>query len=245
MSGRILNKVVTDKLLLYVDGANSSCYVSGNTILYDLVDNKVGSLVNGVTYSTSNKGYFVLDGVNDYIDLDNKISSLAPSYPMSIDAWVWPSSTNGVVGIFSSANDTPASRYYGFSIQLNTPLSNGKYYIFANVGDGFGSGSTNRRSYQTSTQCLVANEWNHIVATVDSGPTFQIYLNGVLQNGSASGTGGVINWGVGTTTQIGPSPGYGAVLNGKVSNVKFYNKLLSQSEITQNYNALKGRFGLT
>lgn len=245
MSGRILNKIVTDKLLLYVDGANSNCYVSGSTTLYNLVNNDVGSLVNGITYNTNNNGSFVLDGVNDYIDMGNKIPSLLPSYPLSIDIWVWPSSTNGVVGIFSTANDTPATTYYGFSIQMNTPLSNGKYYIFANIGDGFGRGATNRRSFQTSTQVLVADTWNHIVATVDSGPTFQIYLNGVLQNGLNSGSGGPINWGFGTTTQIGPSTGYGAVLNGKVSNVKVYNKLLSQSEVTQNYNALKGRFGLS
>lgn len=245
MSGLVLNKIVTDKLLLYVDGANSNCYVSGSTTLYNLVNEDAGSLINSVSYNTNNKGYFVLDGVNTYIDLGNKIPSLAPSYPMSIDLWVQPSLSNPNVGIFSSSNDTPATRYYGFSVQIISPLVNGKYGIFANIGDGFGRGSTNRRSQQTSTQDLVANAWNHVVVTVDSGPTFQIYLNGVLQSGINSGSGGVINWGVGTTSQIGVSPGYGLILNGGISNVKFYNKLLSQSEIIQNYNALKRRFGLT
>jgi hypothetical protein len=233
MAGRILNKVITDKLLLYVDGANSNCYVSGTT-LNDLVSNDPGSLINGVSYDINNRGYFVLDGVNDYIDLGSRVTSLAPSYPLSMDLWIWVSSTNPYNGgVFATNGLTTV--YYGFAIQIFSG------FIFANIGNGTGGGSGNRRSYYTST-ALVPEVWNHVVVTVDTGNIFQIYINGVLMNGTYSGSGGSINWGSGTTTQIGRSTGYGTPFKGKISNVKLYNKLLSQDEILQNYNVLKYRF---
>jgi len=231
MAGRILNRVVTDKILLYVDGANSNCYVSGST-LNDLVSNEPGSLISGVTYDTNNNGTFVFDGTDDYIDLGSRISSLSPTYPLSIDSWIWVSSSNPYNGGVFTVSGTI---YYGFAIQI---FSN---FIFANIGNGTGAGSPNRRSYYTST-ALVPEVWNHVVVTVDTGNIFQIYINGVLMNGTYSGSGGSINWGSGTTTQIGRSSAYGTRFKGKISNVKLYNKLLSQSEVLQNYNALKNRF---
>jgi hypothetical protein len=234
MSGKILNRVVTDKLLLYVDGANSDCYVTPNSTLNDLVSNDPGLLINGVAYDTNNYGSFVFDGGDDYIDLGNRVTNLAPSYPLSIDCWIWVSSTNTFGGGVFSTNGTPPI-YYGFGVQI---FSN---FIFANIGNGTGGGSGNRRSYSTST-ALVPEVWNHVVVTVDTGNVFQFYLNGVLRSGSYSGSGGSINWGSGTTTQIGRATGYLQQFKGKVSNVKLYNKLLSQSEVLQNYNALKNRF---
>jgi hypothetical protein len=234
MSGRVLNRVITDKLLIYIDGANSNCYDSGTT-LYNLVNNDPGSLINGVTYDSNNRGSFVFDGVNDYIDLGSRVTSLAPSYPLSIDCWIWVSSTNPANGgVFTSANGLTVP-YYGFSLQIFSNL------IFANIGDGTGGGSINRRSFLT-TNTLVPEVWNHVVVTVDTGNIFQVYLNGLLMSGSYSGSGGSINWGSGTTTQIGLSTAYNTPFKGKISNVKLYNKLLSQDEVLQNYNALKNRF---
>jgi len=235
MSFNFSPRVVRDGLILYVDAANSVCYINPNTTLNDLVSNDPGLLLNGATYDNGDNGSFVFDGSNDYIDLGSRVSSLAPSYPLSMDLWIWVSSTNPYGGGVFSTNGTPPI-YYGFGVQI---FSN---FIFANIGDGTGGGSGNRRSYFTST-ALVPEVWNHVVVTVDTGNVFQFYLNGVLLSGVYSGSGGSINWGSGTT-QIGRATGYLTQFKGKVSNVKLYNKLLSQSEVLQNYNALKKRFGL-
>ncbi len=51
-------RIVTDKLILYVDGANPNSYVSGSTKVNNLVLNESGNLDNGVSYTTNNLGYF-------------------------------------------------------------------------------------------------------------------------------------------------------------------------------------------
>ena len=62
-----------------------------------------------------------------------------------------------------------------------------------------------------------------------------------------------IGSGTSAGSTVGPVPagtvlGIGAesvfYMNGEISNVMVYNRLLSEGEVTQNYNALKGRFGL-
>ena len=68
--GRSLGvNIIRDGLVLYFDGANGKCYPKSGTDLNDIISNIDGTLVNGVGYDTDNLGYFVFDGVDDYIDV--------------------------------------------------------------------------------------------------------------------------------------------------------------------------------
>jgi hypothetical protein len=81
------------------------------------------------------------------------------------------------------------------------------------------------------------SNWNNIIVTANSS-TVTGYINGTA---ATITTGGAL--GSQTNTVIGgrDSDSY---LSGNIAAVKIYSKVLSQSEVTQNYNALKGRFGL-
>jgi hypothetical protein len=85
------------------------------------------------------------------------------------------------------------------------------------------------------------------LTAVNNGDSILLYKNGIqVQN--ASVTGQTINSPsnlarlcVGASGNNG-TPLYGFI--GKVDSAMFYNKALTQTEIMQNYNALKGRYGL-
>ena len=86
---------------------------------------------------------------------------------------------------------------------------------------------------------VVSTGWNHVVATSDGAGTYHIYLNGSLaDNGTqgANSTTYISNTGYLYIGQRGNSAGY---VNGKVNDVRIYNRALSQAEIQAIYNAEK------
>jgi len=241
MSFHFSPKIVTDNLILSVDAANSRCYTPSSTTLNELTEVNTGILIGGVGYSSDKLGAWTFDATDDYIDLGTRLPSLGLTYPMSIDVWFNPTSiiATGGRSIFAGAVNPTNNVYLGFNVLLSFP----SYSIIAQIGDGLGNGANNRRSI-TSTQSANAGAWNHVVATADSGNVFEIYLNGLLTSGTSSGSGGSLSWGTGASAQIARYAGYPDLFNGSVASLKFYNKKLSSSEVLQNYNALKNRFGL-
>jgi hypothetical protein len=240
MSFHYSPKIVTDQLILSVDAANTNCYTPSASTLRELTAVNTGNLIAGVGYSSANLGAWTFDGTDDYIDLGTRLPSLGLTYPMSIDVWFKPTSgLSTSSGIFAGAVNPVNNVYLGFSIILALPA----YTIQAQIGDGTGAGSTNRRSLLT-TQSVNAGAWNHVVATASAGPVFEVYINGVLATGATSGTGGPLSWGTNATAQIASYAGFPNELSGSVASVKYYNKKLSASEVLQNYNALKTRFGI-
>jgi hypothetical protein len=241
MSGIIADQIVKDSLVLYVDAANNRCYTGSGTSLKELTNTGSGTLISGTGYSSSNLGEWTFDGTDDYIDLGTRLPSLGLTYPMSIDAWVKPTSivASGAKIIFAGAVNPTNNVYVGFSLAISYP----SYQIFTIIGDGNSNGSNNRRSI-LSTNSVTAGVWNHVVVTVVSGPVFEVYINGTLSSGTTSGTGGALSWGTNATAQMGQGPGYPDKFTGSIASAKFYNKQLSASDVLQNYNASKKRFGL-
>jgi hypothetical protein len=104
----------------------------------------------------------------------------------------------------------------------NFNTSNGSYNISYNTG-------------------LNLNTWHNVAAT-DDGTTVRLYVNGVQVSSIAS----VVATTNGTMTlNIGAWPGAPATyFDGKIPVAKIYNRALSAAEVSQNFNALRGRFGL-
>jgi hypothetical protein len=210
-------KVVTDGLIMAFDPANPKCYVSGSTIWRDLTSNLTGSLVNSPAYDSANAGSIVFDSVDDYL--------------------TGPVTNNSTVGITISC------------FFKATTLS-GKGIISKNAN--LISVSTNRIDWwpdvtisnTTITTTLNTGEWYHIAIT-QTGSICNAYKNGtfIFNSNSTSQFRPVYT----QQTILGAysPPGDGRYFHGNISNVQVYNRPLTAIEVLQNYNALKGRFGLT
>lgn len=229
--------IVRDGLIFYVDAANTKSYVSGSNSWVDISrNNGTGSLINGPTFSSLNGGSIVFDGTNDYIECGNFADNLGE---MTISAWVNLSTLAGG-NVFSPVMQKCA----GISDQPG-------WFLMANQQKlGFGTqtnGSNYRYFYTTAAFNSYFNIWTHITARLTGGVngTILFYINTVSQP-LASIVGGTVT----TTATSAPvtigwkDPAQPAYLSGRVANLSIYNKALSPSEILQNYNATKKRFGL-
>jgi hypothetical protein len=117
-------------------------------------------------------------------------------------------------------------------------------------GQFFFGGSNNGLEiliYRTTTNAsLSLNTWYNLTLVYNqSTPSAFFYLNGTLLTDDGSTIySGYNNSSV--NVQIGAYFGASALgpFNGRISQIFVYNKALTQSEVTQNYNALKGRYNL-
>jgi hypothetical protein len=232
MSGRVSSKIVTDGLVLYLDISNPNSYVSGSTICNDLTYYKNnGMLTNGPTFDSNNGGSIVFDGTNDFIQINNS-DSLNPTNTITLCSWVKYN------GIYSGYNAP-------IIFKKNNGLSYFEQYILAfntsnNVTLALGNGSSNQ---SIGTPLTYTNQLINIVGIIDTiTSSLKIYINGELKV-----SGSTIYSTMSTSTSplvIGsynqPFTGY---MGGNIYNVSIYNKSLTESEILQNYNTLKTKYG--
>ena len=212
-------RVVTNNLIYDLDGAVSRSYSGSGLTVYDAETNAIaGTLVNGVTYSTNNNGFFTFDGTNDYINAGNDSSFQISSG--TISAWARTSS--------------PGGSFRGIVAKQ------GAYGLFYNdsvlVSYDWNTGATR------STGLNIAdNTWKNVVMTFQSGVsngTF-IYLNGVS----------VLTTTITIQSQaanlfIGAEANAGQYAACNIAQVLVYNRAITASEVLQNYNTTKKRYGL-
>ena len=217
------SKVVSDGLIFCVDSANQRSYSGSGTIVNDLKDKKIGNLVNGVGFSNS---LFVFDGTNDYIDCGS-IQLISTSSPFSVE--IWCDSTN------------PA----GFPTLLSLKSNGNNWFLFYASGElRFGSPSTwYKGSYLTTNSDL--QQFHQWVITYNgsgatTGSNYAMYKDGVQITISA----GAVSTSDSTNTYIGRFSSSSFMHDKRIGIVKLYNRALTQTEITQNFNALRGRFGI-
>jgi hypothetical protein len=229
MAGTIAPNIVTDGLVLYLDAANTKSYVSGSTTWNNIAGfSNNGTLVNGPTFNSANRGSIVFDGVNDYVNCGN---SLDQNGPLTIMSWIYTTTvSSGARAIISNCN--AGGNQQDYVLEINRTA--GKVGAF--WGDVI---------LLVSNQSLLINQW-YYVGFVRSGSignwNLNIYINGT--NDSSTTTSVNPN-----ATNAGTSIGRAGDVNsqyfsGRISNTVLYNRTLSASEVLQNYNATKTRFGL-
>ena len=211
-------KVISDGLILNLDAGNSSSYSGTGNTWTDLSGSNNGSMTD-VTY-TASPGYFNFNGSSSKIAFSSGITS--GDY-LTYETWAnFPSSPSGVI----ANSDYWSSGYVHF--QFNPTL-----HFDLNGGGDRGS---------TATYSL--NTWYHLVAVYSNiSHTLTFYTNGVLTN-TISSIPSVAISNAPFTIGAWESGGLSRFYNGKISTFRAYNIALDASQVLQNYNALKSRFGL-
>ncbi len=222
MAFRYSPKIVTDGLVFYLDAANPNSFVNGSSVWNDLGKNGyTGTLINGPTYNSLNGGSIVFDGTDDGVSV---------TVPTIGD-------TTYAVWFKMSANNS------------NKRLINASTSNFRNFSIGYdGSGANNvLGGYDGTNQPLTVATfadglWHYAVVVMKTND-YKIYVDG--QNQTLTwGLGSTGNW-VNNTTNVNyiGSSNVGQVYNGNMASVQIYNRALSATEVLQNYNTMKSRFG--
>jgi hypothetical protein len=223
MAGNVAPNTVTDGLVFYLDAANNKSYISGSSTWTDISGfQRNGTLTNGPTFNTQSGGNIVLDGSNDYVTFGD-VAALNFTTSFSIGCWfkasaVQPSPDGAIIG---NINGLP---YNGYMLWYNS----------STVDLYYGSGVR-----ANSATTIVTNTWYNIMG-IWTGTAAQIYLNGVLNVSTAQATGPLTGSTLFTVGRYQSDRSFA----GNISTCLVYNRALSATEVLQNYNTTKGRYGL-
>ena len=210
-------RVVKEGLILHVDAAVSRSYSGTGLTVNGLVGGIGGTLVNGVGFGTTDNGYFIFDGSNDYINLPTSNLPYG-SVPRTICCWFLASS---LAYEWAFSYGSPAD---GASNALGIILGVITYAGYGGV-DVYGPAPS-------------LNTW-YYVCGVYNGSIASLYVNGSLYTSSAK------SWNtVQSTAQIGRQTNTVEFWNGNISQAKIYNRALTEQEILQNFNATRFRYGI-
>ena len=220
---------VTNGLLLYLESSYKSSYKGSGTSWKDISgNNKSGTLLNGATYSQNNNGVIVLDGTDDYI---NGTFSHTFTNGWTVEIWVYIDSRpsypddEGIWRISSSGTRRLNLR------RTNTSSNSWRYEVTGPNGQTGTSGM----QFNATTD----GTWSQLICTYDGNTTLRAYHNSTLKKTGTFNIGEVPV----SSFQIGENSS-SPHLDGSVATYRVYNRELSSSEILQNYNAQKDRFGL-
>ena len=229
---------VRDGLVLHLDAANRKSYPGTGTTWNDLSGNGNNStLVNGPTFSSNNSGSMSFDGGNDHNLLPTNFFSFPTLTTFTISMWFKSTQTTGGTLFGQQSTNNPASAT-GW-VPVIYLQSNGLIRV-----EPFWTGATT--NVILSTNALNNGAWHNVTTTFNSN-TNRLYVNGVF---NSQRTGLILTsfttlyyYMIGAGFASGRSLGTN-YFNGSISNFGFYNRAISDTEILQNFNALRGRYGI-
>lgn len=220
-------EIVSNGLVLHLDAANGRSYIGTGTNWNDLSLNNNTVLSNGISYNSANNGSLIFDGVDDHVDF------FAPNLSTTTTIEMW--------------------------VNLGTNYSNkmfvgwARYDVYCPSGHiGFNTAASDCYGINASTVTALGlvNTWHHYVFEMRSDVSYsnnKIYIDAIqypLTQILAAESAGNRNFNSGN----GRIGGWRNDLNYKMpmncSRFSVYNRALSLTEIRQNFEATRGRYGL-
>jgi hypothetical protein len=234
---QVPNNIVTDQLFMKLDATN---YIGSGQWIDETINGN-NATINGATWVSTNGGIFDFDGINDTMTIThNSNLSLNTTQQRTIQIWVnfdvLPTSSNRMVVFGKLSSNFGFDGWWGGINSSSSPL-------IATNGTGISKTST-------ATSTISLNNWyllTFISQITSTANTTKVYVNETEYITTFHGADGYSesnNLTIGYLTP--PLTGLGLIsyLNGKVGAVYFYTKGLSVSEISQNFNNTKTKYGL-
>jgi hypothetical protein len=235
------NIVRDSSLVLYLDASAKNSYnnLINVTTWRDLSgNNNSGSLINGPTFSGDNGGSIVFNGSNNYVFLPTNFFNHDSGSAFTVSFW-FRTATAGI--IFGQQNSPTASVAASGYVPAIYTDSAGKVRTSC-----FWGGNTGNQSVSALT--VTDNVWHNVVVTFFSGSQISYIDNTQFATLSKTQTtySPTYNYFIGSGTWVGQWTNItgNPFFTGNISNMLFYNRALTAAEISQNFNATRGRFGI-
>lgn len=224
-----------------ITGVWDSNYVGVWHLKESTGSNPADSTSNALTATQNNSptqgagqidGSLSFNGSTQYLDLGTSSTLRPSSLPVTMSAWVKPSSLTAIDAIFTN-NKTGNTTHSGVWMQVNTT---GKIEI--DYGDNGGSASSNRRT-KVGTTVLSTGTWYYIVGVLRGATDMTIYVNGTDDGGTLSGTGGSLTYNTSlhaNIARIGDDPSGFFFMNGSLDDVRFSKVERVAGWVTTEYN---------
>jgi hypothetical protein len=212
---------ITANLVLHLDAGNATSYSgSGSTTWTDLTGNSRNATLTDVTYTADNSGALVFNGSTSLGIINDTVIN---RYTNNFSVEVWYTSNNNIPRLLRTGQSSS-----GFNLGSYTTVPT-KWKVTK-----YGVIDLNVGSIPQNTS------WHQVVLVYSSTGGTKVYVDGALSETNAN-TAGVraTTW---TYLEVGRSEA--GSHNGKLGIVRYYNAVLSDADVSQNFNANKSRYGL-
>lgn len=229
--------ITANSLIMCVDAGNTKSYPGTGTAWNDLCSNNMGvTITANYNFNTLNGGSILNTTTGDGGGMTVSLTNFSKTVG-TMEFWASPTSYSGSNGLFINRSDTTANAadWLWFGVWDSGNI------LYFRTGDGTNCCNNDLTVSSWSTVHPVGT-WGHYVVSWSSGNTARIYFNGILRasrsissipNTNPSATGCI---GTGHTTTNSRWLGY-------IASVKMYNRQLTDTEVLQNFNAVKNKFG--
>lgn len=224
--------IVKTGLVLAYDPLNTRSYPGTGTDLFDLSGNSFTGTTSGSP--TISAGAITTNGSNNYFrtpDIKSKFSA----NDVTVSIWVNTASDNGVV-VAELGTTTPNNFWHDSQIEIVS----GNLKVSVWNGSGV---------YSLTIGAVTRNVWqNYVMTYKSSNTTLTGYINASTSNSTTGSRSAPYNNSTGYYYAMGTadstSLGDGTSLSASFGFLKVYNTALSQEDVTRNFQALRGRYGI-
>ena len=225
---------VTTNIVLYYDPSNLSSYPGSGTTINDLSGNGLNGSLSNITFTSP---YFTYNGTSSQVSVADNALLEPGSGNWTMEVWV-NQSVGGNDVVLGKFDNGGAASNVSYSIRT----TNTTYY--AQLGSGSGSGSS---LFVNSTNYVgTIGTWYQIVYvfTNVAANTLETFVNGVSIGSVGHSLASILN--STNPLYIGSYNGgeFPQWFDGKIGITRLYNTSLTSSEVLQNFNADKSKYGL-
>lgn len=225
--------IVTNGLVLHLDAGNVASYPGTGGTWFDLSGNNYNGSLNNVSWSPGSGGVMVYPSTSrGDVTLPVNTNTTLNNSSQTINQWINIASfgPNGYSELYY------AGTIFSSWVCIQLQATGATFFI-----SGF-------LFYSVTGMSNPFNQWMNICCIIDrAGNSFTVYKNGVfvgtVATSTFTNTSNTVrigsNYATGNTT-----PPHGDNMDGQLGNTFVYNRTLSAAEILQNFNALRGRYGL-
>jgi hypothetical protein len=229
---------ISDALVLNLDAGSRASYVGTGTSWYDLSNSGFNStLVGSPTFAgTGSSGYFVFDSNTKSATFNTSLLSGYSAGTIECSVYITNLSSSFILARQRNGVNTfsvlSVGNYTDAGGQLATGTAGIVYYH-----------NKNAQTVLSSSTALQVNTWYRLAITFTTSSVI-LYINGV-QDATVSGDYSVPS-DTSTDPRVGAwiKDGTNYPMNGRLAQVQFYNRALTASEILQNFNFYRTRYGI-
>lgn len=217
--------IVTSGLVFVVDAENLRSYPGSGTTWYDLSGNQNNLALQNSGSITYNAGGYFSTGATGYFNSASSSNTPTGNSPYCIGVWARQNGTWGASNGFISIGGYGVTSNSNALRTLNNTAGQFHHYWWYNDLSA------------TSSSATLGN-WFMVLAQFD-GTTRSVWVNNV-QVASDTPTGHNVTSSALQVSLTNP----GEYQQGDISVAFIYKNALTSSQIAQNFNALRGRYGL-
>ena len=224
--------LTTTGLVLYYDPSSVSSYPGSGTSITDLSGNGRNGTMSNITYTSP---YFTYNGSSSQIAIADNALLEPGSGDWTMEVWV----NQSVAG-----NDVVLGKFPAGGAQVSYSIRTSATVYYAQMGSGIGSGATLFQN--SSNQVRTLGTWYQLVYvfTNVAANTFETFVNGSSIGSVGHSLASILDTTTGLYIGSYNNGEYAQWFDGKIGITRLYNRALTSTEILNNYNVDKTKYGL-